>query len=117
MDGRDHAELLKGYQAGTGEHPHVVIAHVEGSNHDGASATETQRDRFYRIVGELLTEHAELVLVLAQVGLGYIDPELPAPVAERVINVGIREQMLIGASAGLALAGIRPIVHTTFRRS
>ena len=29
VDGRDHAELLHAYTAGTGDRPHVVVAHVE----------------------------------------------------------------------------------------
>ncbi len=71
--------------------------------------SENQRERFYRVAGELVTDRSDLAIVLAQVGLGYLSPDLPA---ERVVNVGIREQLAIGAAAGLALAGIRPIVHT-----
>jgi len=37
--------------------------------------------------------------------------ELPALLGERFIDVGIAEQTLIGASAGLALRGRTPIVH------
>jgi transketolase len=74
--------------------------------------SENQRERFYRVAGELLEARADLALVLAQVGLGYLDPDLSESAARRVVNVGIREQLVIGASAGLALAGLRPIVHT-----
>lgn len=70
---------------------------------------ENQRERFYRVAGELVNERADLAIVLAQVGLGYLSPDLKA---DRVVNVGIREQLLIGATAGLAMAGIRPIAHT-----
>lgn len=73
---------------------------------------EQQRDRFYRIVPQLLAERPDTALVLAQVGLGYLDPQASAPVRDRIINVGIREQLMVGVAGGLALAGLRPIVHT-----
>ncbi len=77
-----------------------------------AVAAEDQRERFYRLVPELLAEHPQLALVLAEIGAGYLDPVATAPVADRVINVGIREQLLLGVAGGLALSGMRPIVHT-----
>lgn len=75
-------------------------------------AAEDQRERFYRLVPELLAENTHLALVLAEIGAGYLDPVATAPVADRVINVGIREQLLLGVAGGLALTGMRPIVHT-----
>ncbi|MGH3768760.1 MAG: transketolase family protein [Pseudonocardiaceae bacterium] len=79
---------------------------------NAAPAAEDQRERFYRLVPELLREDTRLALVLAEIGVGYLDPAATAPVADRVINVGIREQLMLGVAGGLALAGMRPIVHT-----
>jgi transketolase len=73
---------------------------------------ENQRERFYRLVLELLEADPRLALVLAEIGVGYLDKDAVAPVSERVINVGIREQLMIGVAGGLALTGLRPIVHT-----
>jgi len=53
---------------------------------------------------------------LAAVVLAEISTELFAKAAarhpERVLNVGIREQLMVSVGGGLALAGLRPIVHT-----
>jgi transketolase len=76
------------------------------------TSVQQQRERFYRIVPQLLAENPKAALVLAQVGLGYLDPAATEPVRERIINVGIREQLMIGVAGGLALTGMRPIVHT-----
>lgn len=73
---------------------------------------ENQRERFYRLVLELMRDDERLALVLADIGVGYLDDDAVAPVADRVINVGIREQLMIGVAGGLALCGLRPIVHT-----
>lgn len=77
-----------------------------------ARADEDQRGRFYRLVPDLLARHPRAAAVFADVGVGYLDRAALAPVADRVVNVGIREQLLVGAAGGLALTGMRPIVHT-----
>ena len=71
------------------------------------------RDRFTNVSGELLDERPELVVVLADISLSYfVKTGVVERHPQRVLNVGIREQLLIGFSAGLALEGFRPIVHT-----
>ena len=71
------------------------------------------RDRFIKVSGGLLDERPDLAVVLADIGFSYFRE---AGVVEchprRVLNVGIREQLLIGFAAGLAMEGFRPIVHT-----
>jgi transketolase len=76
------------------------------------SRSENQRERFYRLAPELLQADPRLALVLADIGVGYLDETAVAKLGDRVVNVGIREQLLIGVAGGLALAGLRPIVHT-----
>ncbi|ANY05902.1 transketolase family protein [Pseudonocardia sp. HH130630-07] len=69
-----------------------------------------QRERFYRLLPQMLADDPRTVALLAEIGAGYLD--VPDAVADRVINVGIREQLLVSAAGGLALTGMRPIVHT-----
>ncbi|MFD9030097.1 transketolase family protein [Streptomyces sp. NPDC059567] len=72
---------------------------------------DTMRDRFIATTGRLLDEDPRLALVLAEISRdGFQQDERRHP--DRVINVGIREQLLIGAGGGLALTGMRPIMHT-----
>ncbi|MFJ8029030.1 transketolase family protein [Streptomyces sp. NPDC096032] len=72
---------------------------------------DTMRDRFAPVVSRLLDEDPRVAVVLAEIGAdGFRAAERRHP--GRVINVGIREQLLVGAAAGLALTGLRPVVHT-----
>ncbi|MFQ5679962.1 MAG: transketolase family protein [Gemmatimonadota bacterium] len=71
------------------------------------------RDRFTAVTGELLDTDPRAALVFADTGL---DRFAPAGILERhphrAINVGIREQLMVGVAAGLALEGYRPIAHS-----
>ncbi|GHJ41880.1 transketolase family protein [Streptomyces sp. TS71-3] len=72
---------------------------------------DTMRDRFAPTLSRLLDEDPRVAVVLAEIGRdGFARAASRHP--DRVINVGIREQLLIGAGAGLALAGLRPVMHT-----
>ncbi|MEQ3551476.1 transketolase [Pseudonocardia nematodicida] len=69
-----------------------------------------QRERFYELLPELVASDPRVVALLADIGAGYVD--LPPGIADRVVNVGIREQLLVSTAGGLALTGMRPLVHT-----
>ncbi len=69
----------------------------------------TMRDAFTTTMSELLTGQSRTAVVTADIGAGRFDPP---EAAERVFNVGIREQAMIGIAAGLALEGLRPFVHS-----
>ncbi|WP_030839306.1 transketolase family protein [Streptomyces hygroscopicus] len=72
---------------------------------------DTMRECFAAIVSRLLDEDPRLAVVLAEIGKdGFADAARAHP--DRVINVGIREQLLVGVGGGLALTGMRPILHT-----
>ncbi|MER5805099.1 transketolase family protein [Streptomyces mirabilis] len=72
---------------------------------------DTMRDRFAPVMTRLLDEDPRVAVVLAEIGKdGFTEARRRHP--DRVINVGIREQLLVGAGAGLALTGLRPVVHT-----
>lgn len=68
------------------------------------------RERFYATMTDLLQTHETAALVLADIGP--LDLAGGTAAADRVINVGIREQAAIGVASGLALAGLRPVVHS-----
>lgn len=69
-----------------------------------------QRKRFYDLLPELVAADPRVVALLADIGAGYVD--VSPDVGDRIVNVGIREQLLVSAAGGLALTGMRPLVHT-----
>lgn len=72
---------------------------------------DTMRDRFISTTSRLLDEDPRLAVVLADISADGFEPARRAH-PDRVVNVGIREQLLVGVGGGLALAGLRPVVHT-----
>jgi transketolase len=72
---------------------------------------ETMRERFIATTSRLLDDDERLAVVLADISADQFGPAA-ARHPDRVINVGIREQLLIGVAGGLALTGMRPIAHT-----
>ncbi|MEV6952630.1 transketolase [Streptomyces sp. NPDC051183] len=72
---------------------------------------DTMRERFVSVTSRVLDEDPRLALVLAEITMdGFRPAQHRHP--DRVINVGIREQLLVGVGGGLALTGLRPVVHT-----
>ena len=67
------------------------------------------RDRFVETTVKLLVSDPKIVLVLAEISMStFNDLDLPAEIRNRIINVGIREQLMVGVAAGFAKASITP---------
>ena len=66
----------------------------------------TMRERFYTLAADALDADPRVVMVFAEIGVAQMPPH------PRMFNVGIREQLMIGVAAGLALEGYRPVVHS-----
>src|SRR5947207_2380568 len=69
------------------------------------------RDSFVRATTALLDRDPRTALVLAEISADAFTGAAAAH-PDRVLNLGIREQLMVGAAGGLALTGLRPIVHT-----
>lgn len=69
------------------------------------------REAFAATMSDLLDEEPRAALVLADISADLFT-QAAARHPKRVINVGIREQLAVNVGAGLALAGMRPVVHT-----
>jgi transketolase len=69
------------------------------------------RERFVAVASELLDHDDHLAVVTADLTAEQFT-EARRRHPKRVVNLGIREQLLISVGGGLALAGMRPIVHS-----
>ncbi len=69
------------------------------------------RTAFAAVAGELLDEDPLTAVVLAEISADMF-AKAAARHPDRVLNVGIREQLMVSVGGGLALAGMRPIVHS-----
>ena len=69
------------------------------------------RDVFLNTTTELLAEDPRIAVVLADISAANL-AGAASRYPGRVVNVGIREQLMIGVAGGLALTGLRPIAHS-----
>ncbi len=73
--------------------------------------SDSMRERFSDVLSEMLDADPRLALVLADIGATRLD-EAAARHPARVVNVGIREALMVGVAGGMALEGLRPVVHS-----
>jgi transketolase len=69
------------------------------------------REQFAATATALLDEDPRAALVWAEISGRYFGRARRRH-PDRAVNVGIREQLLVNVGAGMALAGLRPVVHT-----
>ncbi|MCB9617559.1 MAG: transketolase, partial [Sandaracinus sp.] len=72
---------------------------------------DTMRERFVTLTERSLDRDPGVALVLADISTAAFEA-VQARHPDRVINVGIREQLMLGVAGGLALEGLRPIAHS-----
>ncbi|GAA3336589.1 transketolase [Amorphoplanes nipponensis] len=69
------------------------------------------RETFVATTTALLEEDPRTAVVLADISADAFAPAQRRH-PDRVLNVGIREQLMLGVAGGLALTGLRPYVHS-----
>ena len=69
------------------------------------------RERFATVATELLDENDRVAVLTADLTAKLFDGARERH-PRRVLNLGIREQLLISVAGGMALAGMRPIAHS-----
>ncbi|SFB36847.1 transketolase [Amycolatopsis marina] len=76
-----------------------------------ATITASMRETALATLDEALDTDPRLAVVLADISADRLRAAA-ARHPDRVINLGIREQLLVSVAGGLALAGMRPVAHT-----
>ena len=69
------------------------------------------RRKFGKIINELAKKDKKIVLLVGDIGYGIFD-DFRKDNPDRFYNLGICEQSLIGAAAGMSLEGLKPWVYT-----
>lgn len=69
------------------------------------------RNQFPKTVLEIMDKDERVVVLLGDIGV-FAFKDVFAKYPNRIYNVGILEQSMVGMAAGLAMAGLIPIVHT-----
>jgi transketolase len=75
------------------------------------TTTTTMRESFVEAAASTVDGDPRTALVLADISAALFDKQL-ADHPDRVVNVGIREPLMVSVAGGLALTGLRPIAHT-----
>ena len=69
------------------------------------------RRRFGKLIDELAKKDDKVVLLVGDIGFGIFD-DFKKNHKKKFFNMGICEQSIIGAAAGMALEGLKPWVYT-----
>ena len=69
------------------------------------------RRKFGKLINELAKKDDKVVLLVGDIGYGIFD-DFRKNHKKKFFNMGICEQSIIGAAAGMALEGLKPWVYT-----
>ena len=69
------------------------------------------RHAFGATVSDLLEQDPRVAVVLAEISTSYFERAMAAH-PDRVVDVGIMEQTMVGVAAGFAMEGFHPIAHS-----
>jgi transketolase len=73
----------------------------------------TMRERFLDVVADALDRDPRVAVVLAEIDVGRLQARgAVRRHPSRLINVGIREQLMVSVAGGLALEGFRPVLES-----